>query len=245
MVIDDQQGASTSSTSNQQHREETSENPLSPTKEEAATALASLSAEDHEATGIEIAEALQKLANAFGITTQDGAKEAMAQLTAAYQGDNPEFLLEGGGQVAVEEVISEEVVTDEPMVVIEEGMATNESTTSEITSAPVISVTTTSNSSDNIVIETHTTTTVANIIEASDQLQVSTANMVVSSPSATAYVSEEVIISEPEIETTVTEVPASGGGEVEVLVEGESTGIMIVPSTSPVSVCVSINVVCS
>ena len=43
----------------------------------------------------------------------------MAQLTAAYQADNPEFLLEGAGQVAVEEVVSEEVVTDEPMVVIE------------------------------------------------------------------------------------------------------------------------------
>ena len=72
-------------------------------------------------TGLEIAEALQKLANAFGIAAGNGeaAKEAMAQLTAAYQADNPEFLLEGAGQVAVEEVVSEEVVTDEPMVVIE------------------------------------------------------------------------------------------------------------------------------
>ena len=103
----------------QQRRSE--ENPLTPTKEEAATALASLSAEDHEAAGLEIAEALQKLANAFGIGAGNGeaAKEAMAQLTAAYQADNPEFLLEGAGQVAVEEVVSEEVVTDEPMVVIE------------------------------------------------------------------------------------------------------------------------------
>ena len=72
-------------------------------------------------SGLEIAEALQKLANAFGIGAGNGeaAKEAMAQLTAAYQADNPEFLLEGAGQVAVEEVVSEEVVTDEPMVVIE------------------------------------------------------------------------------------------------------------------------------
>lgn len=101
------------------------ENPLTPTKEEAATALASLSAEDHEAAGLEIAEALQKLANAFGIVQGGGdtAKEAMAQLTAAYQAENPEFVIGGGeGQVGVEEVISEEVVTDEPMVVIENGM---------------------------------------------------------------------------------------------------------------------------
>ena len=101
------------------------ENPLTPTKEEAATALASLSAEDHEAAGLEIAEALQKLANAFGIVQgADTAKEAMAQLTAAYQAENPDFVIGGGeGQVGVEEVISEEVVTDEPMVVIENGMA--------------------------------------------------------------------------------------------------------------------------
>lgn len=101
------------------------ENPLTPTKEEAANALASLSAEDHEAAGLEIAEALQKLANAFGIVQSGGeaAKEAMAQLTAAYQTDNPEFLLgTAEGQVGVEEVISEEVVTDEPMVVIETGV---------------------------------------------------------------------------------------------------------------------------
>ena len=103
-------------------------NSHTPTKEEAATALASLSAEDHEAAGLEIAEALQKLANAFGIVQGGGdtAKEAMAQLTAAYQADNPEFVLGGGeGQVGVEEVISEEVVTDEPMVVIEAATHTN------------------------------------------------------------------------------------------------------------------------
>ncbi len=47
------------------------ENPLTPTKEEAATALASLASEDpgHMTVGgIEIAQALQKLASAFGLT---------------------------------------------------------------------------------------------------------------------------------------------------------------------------------
>ncbi len=162
MLLEDQQGPSTSGAT---------EDPLTPTKEEAATALASLSAEDHEATGIEIAEALQKLANAFGIATQDGAKEAMAQLTAAYQGENPEFLLEGGEQVAVEEVISEEVVTDEPMVVIEEStIPSTESLVNEITTTPVISVSTSSTSGDNIVIETHTAPIVS--IKTSQQMQV-------------------------------------------------------------------------
>ena len=101
----------------QGNEEGATENPLTPAKEEAATALASLSADDHE-----IAEALQKLASAFGITTQceegSGGKENVTQLAALQQSDNPEFLLEGG-QVAVEEVVSEEVVTDEPLVVIE------------------------------------------------------------------------------------------------------------------------------
>ena len=101
---------------------ETGEKAEETTKEEAATALASLSAEDHETAGLEIAEALQKLANAFGIGQDRGevAREAMAQLTAAYQADNSDFILGGGEeQVGVEEIISEEVVTDEPMVVIE------------------------------------------------------------------------------------------------------------------------------
>ena len=46
------------------------ESPLTPTKEEAATALASLASEDPSVTagGIEIAQALQKLASAFGLT---------------------------------------------------------------------------------------------------------------------------------------------------------------------------------
>ena len=96
-----------------------SEDAVTPTKEEAATALASLSADDHE-----IAEALQKLANAFGITQGGGSggvgsKEAVSQLAALQQSDTADFLLEGAGRVAVEEIVSEEVVTDEPMVVIE------------------------------------------------------------------------------------------------------------------------------
>ena len=46
------------------------DNPLTPTKEEAATALASLASEDPgvSAGGMEIAQALQKLASAFGLT---------------------------------------------------------------------------------------------------------------------------------------------------------------------------------
>lgn len=166
VLEEQQQGPSTSS--------KATDEPLPPTKEEAATALASLSAEDHEATGIEIAEALQKLASAFGITNQDGAKEAMAQLTAAYHGENPEFLLENGGQVAVEEVISEEVVTDEPMVVIEENTAANtESVANTITTAPVISISTSSTSGDNIVIETHTTPIVSTeVVRTSEQIGV-------------------------------------------------------------------------
>ena len=97
-----------------------SEDAVTPTKEEAATALASLSADDHE-----IAEALQKLANAFGITSGGsgsggvGSKEAVSQLAALQQSDTADFLLEGAGRVAVEEIVSEEVVTDESMVVIE------------------------------------------------------------------------------------------------------------------------------
>ena len=92
------------------------ENPVTPTKEEAATALASLSANDQE-----IAEALQKLANAFGIAQSGGSstKEAVSQLAALQQSDSADLLLEGAGRVAVEEIVSEEVVTDESMVVIE------------------------------------------------------------------------------------------------------------------------------
>ena len=64
----------------------------------------------------------------------------MAQLTAAYQADNPEFLLEGAGQVAVEEVVSEEVVTDEPMVVIETEDASTTTVTAMGTNEDVPSI---------------------------------------------------------------------------------------------------------
>ena len=103
-------------TTSSQEEGPSDEAPVTPTKEEAATALASLSADDHE-----IAEALQKLANAFGIAQSGGAggKEAVSQLAALQQSDSADFLLEGAGRVAVEEIVSEEVVTDEPMVVIE------------------------------------------------------------------------------------------------------------------------------
>ena len=59
-----------------------------------------------------------------------------------------------------------------------------------------------------------------------EQLQVSGESMVVAtSSSAGEYISEEVIISEP----------AEGNEEVEVLVEEEGSGIVIVPTTSQVS----------
>ncbi len=120
VLLEEQQAGSSKDANSGRNSKQENNNSHTPTKEEAATALASLSAEDH--AGLEIAEALQKLANAFGIVQGggDAAKEAMAQLTAAYQADNPEFLLGAGeGQVGVEEVVSEEVITDEPMVVIE------------------------------------------------------------------------------------------------------------------------------
>lgn len=269
---------------------EGAENSLTPSKEQqAASALASLSTEDHEA-GLEIAEALQKLANAFGITTVQGpeaAKEAMAQLTAAYQGEsvNPEFLLEEGGQVAgVEEVVSEEVVTDEPMVVIEAGLeatpvpATAPTTVSgqpdlsvavtttaavlsqtqppevQTVAIPIISEPATQPSPE---IATQTVTQVAaptlpeNIAQAvvqaiapavpvTENIVATTASslvqfvqtpaqvaslqptttVVATSPIST-FVSEEVVISEPVIETTTTSEP-----QVEVLVQGGSGMIL-------------------
>ena len=49
------------------------DNPPTPTKKEAATALASLASEEHgNVGGMEIAEALQKLASAFGLTQVNG-----------------------------------------------------------------------------------------------------------------------------------------------------------------------------
>ena len=86
----------------------------------------------------------------------------MAQLTAAYQADNPEFLLEGAGQVAVEEVVSEEVVTDEPMVVIETEDASTTTVAAVETSegAPSISDSITITMTDTQPITSTITTTV-------------------------------------------------------------------------------------
>ena len=199
-------------------------NPLSPTKAEAASALASLSGNDREAAGLEIAEALQKLANAFGtisgnIMAQSGetAKEAMAHLTAAYQADNPEFILEGAGQVAVEEIVSEEVITDEPMVVIEtDGSSAQIPPTSS--SAPVVSTLSSQVFSsappapaiDTVIVTQPSTSDV-------DQTpSLSTATTV---QSMSGFVSE-VVIGEPVVEMSTSE------AQVEVLVQG-SDGIMV------------------
>lgn len=228
---------------------EGSENPITPTKEEAATTLASLSAEDHEA-GLEIAEALQKLANAFGITAQVGeaAKEAMAQLTAAYQGDNPEFLLESG-QVAVEEVVSEEVVTDEPMVVIEaSGVELGDSTAPLSTS----NVTPSANTPQTVAVTTTPTATPittlapasggvqvdglqAGILPASIQLTEASSSVTVQSSGTVAtmvstspissFVSEEVVISEPAMEASTSAV--SGDSQVEVLVQEDGRIVLV------------------
>jgi len=207
VLVEATQGASTSTAKSQPVNDKT----LS-TKEEAATALASLATEDHEATGIEIAEALQKLASAFGITAQDGAKPSIDNLTSSYPNDNPEFMLGVGDQIAVEEVVSlEEIVSDEPMVVIE--------STSD--SAPSTSVVSTSSTAvDNIVIETHTTPIAStDVMNTSLPDQASSERLVVStSPSVGTFVSEEVIISQQ-----------APSGDVEVLVEGEESGIVISP----------------
>lgn len=255
VLLDEQQQAQTTEVhvqqQGQQGQGETSgENPLTPTKEEAATALASLSAEDREAAGLEIAEALQKLANAFGITAQSGddAKEAMAQLTAAYQADNPEFLLEGAGQVAVEEVVSEEVITDEPMVVIETadevttGSVSEQPTTSE---APVVSYSITSSTSDSTVatsqltttvtvvqageeeVEQHIPTSVTEIISTTtlSQHTPSNNNVVMATSPLASYISEEVVIVDPELEA------AGGDDQVEVLVQGDNPGLVLLQTT--------------
>ena len=156
------------------------EAPITPTKEEAATALASLSADDHE-----IAEALQKLANAFGITQGGGSgaggKEAVSQLAALQQSDSADFLLEGAGRVAVEEVVSEEVVTDEPMVVIE-GTGVGETPVSA-PSAPA-----------SIRSEDITSTTVQSIVDVvSAATQIAQSITGSSNPSVTQPVAESLI----------------------------------------------------
>jgi transposase-like protein len=157
------------------------EAPLTPTKEEAATALASLSADDHE-----IAEALQKLANAFGIAQSSsggGPKEAVSQLAALQQSDNTDFLLEGAGRVAVEEVISEEVVTDEPMVVIE-GTGVVEAVATSCEPAMVAGVRT----------EDISSTTVQSIVDVvSAATQIAQSITGTSNPSVTQPVAESLI----------------------------------------------------
>ena len=155
--------------------------PVTPTKEEAATALASLSADDHE-----IAEALQKLANAFGITQGGGSggvgsKEAVSQLAALQQSDSADFLLEGAGRVAVEEIVSEEVVTDEPMVVIEGTVVGETPVTAQITVASVKSEDITSTTVQSIVDVVSAATQIAQSITGSNN------------PSVTQPVAESLI----------------------------------------------------
>lgn len=216
VMLEDQQAGSSSRDVGRAPKPD-NENPLTPTKEEAATALASLSAEDHEAAGLEIAEALQKLANAFGIVQGGGdtAKEAMAQLTAAYQAENPEFVLGGGeGQVGVEEVISEEVVTDEPMVVIENGVAEvlqDQSTASGISANELA----TSSSSPGNMAEIPAAT------QANAELS--------SSHLSDSFVTEEVVISDPSCAT------GGGGGvgddsQVQVVVQDQGAGDIVATS---------------
>ena len=186
-------------------------NPLTPTKEEAATALASLSADDHEPTGLEIAEALQKLASAFGLTTGlESTKDTMAQLTAAYQGDTSEFILDQSSQVAVEEVVSEEVVTDEPMVVIE--------TTVDHPQQVHPSLLVTSHGSSLTSMASH-----------SSHGHSSTVTTLTASPGS--YITEEVVISDSGLEASGVPIDA----QVEVMTQGEEA-IEVYPSTDATSV---------
>ncbi len=204
------------------------DNPLTPTKEEAATALASLS-EDHEAAGLEIAEALQKLANAIGAVQggDEQAKEAMAQLAAAYHTDNPEFILEGAGNVAVEEVISEEVVTDEPMVVIEEPTSLAQTV---ITSQQLVEQTIAGLGSQPRTMVTPAPP-ISESVQISTSQAVQTTGAMVELPSTTvmstspisSFVTEEVVIGEPMIE--------SADEQVKVVVSGG--GIVLLPTSSP------------
>lgn len=189
-------------------------NPLTPTKEEAATALASLSADDHEPTGLEIAEALQKLATAFGLTTSglESTKDTMAQLTAAYQGDTSEFILDQSSQVAVEEVVSEEVVTDEPMVVIE----TTVDHPQQI--HPSLLVTPSSSSLTSMALTSHS----------SQGHHPSTVSALTASPGS--YITEEVVI-DSGLETSGVPIDT----QVEVMTQGEEA-IEVYPSTDTTSV---------
>lgn len=216
----------------QQPQEGTSgtENPVTPTKEEAATALASLSADDHE-----IAEALQKLANAFGIAQNSGgAKEAVSQLAALQQSDNADFLLQGAGRVAVEEVVSEEVVTDEPMVVIEgTGVVEAVASTSE---QPLVA---------GVRTEDITSTTVQSIVDVvSAATQIAQSITGSSNPSVTQPVAESLIqavanqLSHSSTQTTPSnlgpqqEEEGTSGVEIDSLTPQVSQGPSQSPSTT-------------
>ena len=241
VLLEEQQAGSSKDTGGRNLKHD-SENPLTPTKEEAATVLASLSAEDHEAAGLEIAEALQKLANAFGIVQGggDAAKEAMVQLTAAYQANNPEFILGGGeGQVGMEEVISEEVITDEPMVVIETGVAESmEGDVTQATSVPIIR-------EANIVSTTSHTTVSSN---ANNPTPISVTSQALSSSHlATSYVTEEVVVSDPNsgsggtVDDSQVQVVVQEQGPSDMVIEEEVIQDMADPSGSAEVAGVSID----
>lgn len=193
------------------------EAPVTPTKEEAATALASLSADDHE-----IAEALQKLASAFGIAqSSGGAKEAVSQLAALQQSDNADFLLEGAGRVAVEEVVSEEVVTDEPMVVIEgTGVAEAVASTSEPTAVAGM------RSED---ISSTTVQSIVDVVSAATQIAQSITGS--SNPSVTQPVAESLI--QAVANQLSNSSPAQQTGETQPEAEAASTSDSSVPSQTP------------
>ena len=206
VVIEGEQQPTTSS----QEEGGADETPVTPTKEEAATALASLSADDHE-----IAEALQKLANAFGLAQSasgsgagagagaggdTGSKEAVSQLAALQQSDSAEFLLEGAGRVAVEEVVSEEVVTDEPMVVIE-GTGVSEASGSA-------SALSTMRSED---ISSTTVQSIVDVVSAATQIAQSITGS--SNPSVTQPVAESLIqaVANQLSHSSSTQQPSGGG----------------------------------
>ena len=190
---------------------------VTPTKEEAATALASLSADDHE-----IAEALQKLASAFGIAqSSGGAKEAVSQLAALQQSDNADFLLEGAGRVAVEEVVSEEVVTDEPMVVIE-GTGVAEAVASTSDPALVAGIRTED-------IASTTVQSIVDVVSAATQIAQSITGS--SNPSVTQPVAESLI--QAVANQLSNSSPAQPTGETQPETETEATSTSNTSSSVP------------
>jgi uncharacterized protein (DUF305 family) len=94
--------------------------PVTPTKEEAATALASLATEDPG--GLEIAEALQKLASAFGLSQNVNNDEVVPEHLEIPTSSNlispttTYIIDEGVVELGAEDVVSEEIVTDDPVV---------------------------------------------------------------------------------------------------------------------------------